>query len=206
MAPHRPGRQRGFSLIVVFLLVIVMVGLAAALMVSTQGDLQVAGQDREAQSAFYAAEAAIAFGKDWLTTANIGSGQTAWTTLLSSGSEMLCVPVGGARPGTACDQTKNPPVAYGDTKTLTYQFCFHNNADDQRYFDAVPTGDTADFDGDLVIEGYGYFGSSTAHVAVQIEVHPGGTAVGGYTSDLGGSLKQGSGSVSSIDATKSAVR
>jgi Tfp pilus assembly protein PilX len=203
---HPRGRQRGFSLIIVFLLIIVMVGLAAALMVSTQGDLQVAGQDREAQSAFYAAEASIAFGKDWLTSANIGAGTTSWSALLSSGSEMLCVTAGGARPGTTCDQTKNAPVAYGDTKTLTYQFCFHNNADDPRYFDAVPTGDTVDGDGALVIEGYGYFGSSTAHVAVQIAVTAGAATVGGYSSDLGGSLKRSAGDVGSIDATKQAVK
>src|SRR5438309_12082714 len=64
--PSRRRRQRGFSLIVVFLLILIMVGIASAVMMSTQGDLQVAGHDREAATALYAAEAGITYAQWWL--------------------------------------------------------------------------------------------------------------------------------------------
>ena len=62
--PWRP--QRGFSLIIVFLIIVVMSAVAGTVMVSTQGDLQVSAHDRESALAFYAAEAANAYGQQWL--------------------------------------------------------------------------------------------------------------------------------------------
>jgi hypothetical protein len=60
------ARQRGFSLMVVFLLVTVMVALAGTVALSTQADLSTAGQGRESRTAFYAAEYALAEGQAWL--------------------------------------------------------------------------------------------------------------------------------------------
>src|SRR5437773_10139221 len=59
-------RQRGFSLMVVFLLVMVMVALAGTVALSTQADLSTAGQGREARTTFYAAEYALAEGQAWM--------------------------------------------------------------------------------------------------------------------------------------------
>ena len=54
--------------------------------VTTQTDLQVAGQDREAATAFYAAEAGVAFAKDWLATQNLAQGAGAFSAILQSGA------------------------------------------------------------------------------------------------------------------------
>lgn len=181
-----PGsrRQRGFSLIIVFILVIAMVGIAAALMVSTQGDLQVAGQDRESATAFYAAEAGIAFAKDWLTSANMGQGNATWSTLLASGVPQLCVVGNGQTPGTV-PQTAQVP--YDLIRPASYRFCFHNNVDDPNYTLNPPTGDTVDGDGVLAIESYGYGpNGSVGHVTVNVAVTAGAAATNCYAGSGGG--------------------
>ncbi len=165
------------------MLIIVMVGAAATVMLSTQQDLSVAGQDREALESFYAAEYAVAQAKDYiasLTTVFWGGAGPGWTPLLSSGIVQLCAPKGVASPPTAPGtqlQATNPynnawsiptpatgtnVFAIG-TNSVQWAWCVHNDAEDINYIDS--TKDTGGVTGDnndandayhqIVIEGYG---------------------------------------------------
>ena len=89
----------GFSLIVVFLLMILMLGVGGLVLLATRSDLQVAGFDRESSSTFYAAEAGSAFAKEWLIARAVGAGAGSWNTVLQSAQSQLCVAVGGSHPG-----------------------------------------------------------------------------------------------------------
>jgi Tfp pilus assembly protein PilX len=201
------SRQRGFSLIVVFLLVIVMVGIATTVLVSTQADLQVAGVDRESSQTFYAAEAGIAWAKDWLSAQPVGTGSTAWSGLLASDAVQLCLPTTGAAPGIApkSGQVSVPYYATpsGAPPLTSYQWCVHNNSADPNYQKNPPTGDTADSDGILAIESYGY-GPNNATTRLYVEVMVNGTTSpgGDYAQGGGGELKQARGEGGTIDTTR----
>ena len=92
-------RQRGFALVIVFLILALMVGAAAALLLTTRTELAVATTERETASSFYAAEAAVAYGKDWLISRVTGQGAGAWTAVLLSKDVQLCAPGAGSSPG-----------------------------------------------------------------------------------------------------------
>jgi type IV pilus assembly protein PilX len=62
-------RQRGFSLIVVLLLLTIMIGLGTTALRTTAMDARIAGDDRDRQLAFEAAEAALRDAEGWLRTA-----------------------------------------------------------------------------------------------------------------------------------------
>jgi Tfp pilus assembly protein PilX len=194
--------QRGFSLIVVFLLIIVLVGLAASLMVSTQGDIQVAGQDREAATSFYAAEAGVAFAKDWLTTRPVNTGPGAFSPVFQSGATQLCLTVGGGKPGTLPNpgNIANSPggrTTLDAARTADYQFCVHNNADDPNYFTNPPNGDTVDGDGILQIEAYGWGPDGTAnHISAQVRNGSALQAITDYTCEGGDCGRKGGASES----------
>lgn len=206
------NRQRGFSLIVVFLLIVVMVGLAAAVLVSTQGDLQVAGQDREAANAFYAAEAGIAFAKDWLAQQPVGTGKNAWSTVLGSGAQQLCVGggVAGLKPPTQPGAAQ-AAVAYDPARTSSYRFCVHNNATDPNYFgtcanplQGAQTPDGTDCDGTIAVESFGFSADGTAsrlYVEIKAPVDVAQQA-GDYFQGGGGPLKQAVGEKTNIDQTQ----
>jgi len=165
------------------MLIIVMVGAAATVMLTTQQDLSVAGQDREALESFYAAEYAVAQAKDYiasLTTVFWGGTGPGWTPLLSSGIVQLCAPSGSGSPpktpGTQ-PQTTNvysnawsiPTAATGTnvfgigTNSVQWAWCVHNDAEDINYIDSTKdtggvTGDNNDANDNyhqIVIEGYG---------------------------------------------------
>ena len=119
-------RQRGFSLIVVFVIIIVMVGVASAVMITTQGDLQVAGNDREQMSALYAAEAGVSWAQ-WILFRFPQPTTTPWTLMLKAAypsdpsyspamAAMFCGPRGGVFPASLAPMTTLPtgiaPVAY----------------------------------------------------------------------------------------------
>lgn len=181
MPPVRPRpRQRGFVLITVFLVILLLLTLGGAVLLSTQSDLQVSGYDREAAIALYAAEAGVAFGKDWLAGRVSGTGAGAWTVLLRSGDALLCAPGSGAAPGVQ-PKANNAAVSYDVARSASYRFCIHNNALDDRYFDSPATGDTEDSDGMITIESYG-FGPGGAASRLTVEVSAGTTsrAVGDY--------------------------
>jgi Tfp pilus assembly protein PilX len=170
MAMARSNRQRGFSMIVVFLLLMVMVALAATVLLVTQGDLRSTGQDRVAVESFYGAEAAVAYGKEFLYGRSNGVGAGAWTGLLTSGVPQLCAPGDGTAPGTA---PVGAPAPYDANRGITFQFCLHDNAMDPNYFANQPSGDTADGDGIIAIEGYGYGpDGAKSHVSVEVKALP----------------------------------
>jgi Tfp pilus assembly protein PilX len=176
-APTFRRRDRGFSLLVVFMLIIVMVGAAAAVMLSTQQDLSVSGQDREQLQAFYAAEYAIAMGKDYLAANNVNvynpttssPPRLRWGQLLESTDVHLCTPAAvskPAAPGTACNDTSNPWTelqgtffANGNTTgtgpgtgsgpvKAQFRFCFHNDLEDLNFADRNTAGRNGNLDDD----------------------------------------------------------
>ena len=184
------SRQRGFSLLVVFLLLSVMVGVAAMLLLTAQTDLQVTGQDREASTAFYAAESAVAFAKDFLTTQAPPVGPSPWSALLQSNQVQLCQPcnfnvpacaVVGSEPGVV-PRANQPWVAYdlnAPAQTF-FRFCVHNNALDSTYTLVANAGDTVDGDGILAVEAYGRGpGGSISRITVEVQAATGNSAVGG---------------------------
>lgn len=181
----RSGRrsERGFSLLVVFVLMVAMVGMAGLVATSTQQDLSISGQDREAKMAFYAAEYGVAQAKDFLSTAGF-SQTTGWQTLLAGGGIQLCNPVGGAQPGTQPKSTFPKKAFYtAGTNTIEYNWCLHNNRDDPGYMfppGGVANGDTTDNEPAhlLTIEAFGYapFGATSRITAT----------IGGPTTTTGG--------------------
>ncbi len=169
------AQQQGFTLIVVFMIMIAMISVAAAVMVTTQGDLRVAGQDRQAAAAFYAAEAGDAFARDWLAKQNVGLGAGAFTALLQSGALQLCAPGNGSAPGTV-PKTAQGMVSFDSDRGSQYQYCIHNNADDAAYANSPSTGDSVDSDGIVAIESYGYAPNGAAnHVTVSVRAALGPT-------------------------------
>ena len=183
MRPRR-RRDRGFSLFIVLMLITVMVGVAATVILSTQQDLSVAGQDREALSAFYAAEYAAARAKDFLAGAVAADGITpasfaaggGWTPILAQ------LTAAGAPEGCATGPTnasaRMPWQSLDATTRWTY--CIHNNADDLAYVDpggSAPPGcvgksadacDERDPSHVLTIEAWGAYAGAQAHVAVDV--------------------------------------
>ena len=122
------NRQRGFTLIVIFLLVILMVGMAATVLMSSQTDLQIAGQDRESTIAFYAAETGIAYGKDWLSANSHGApGPSAWNAILNSNVAQLCGPNPNLYQPGVVPQTLRQPYDFNAPQQIFYNFCIHNN-------------------------------------------------------------------------------
>lgn len=186
----RRGRQRGFSLIVVFLLIIVMVGVSSAVMLSAQGDLQVSGHDREGAAALYAAEAGVAWAQ-WFLSRYANPGQK-WDTVIHSPDPAVqaayCAAPGGnlgaphpwtalppavapaaaSTPGQQAAPLPGTAVLYDDVRGVTYQWCIHNNALDPNYgMGAIPlaSADTSDGDNIVTIESYGWYGRGTLAAA-----------------------------------------
>lgn len=141
------------------MLVIVMIGVAGAVILSTQEDLAVSGQDREALTAFYAAEYGVAQAKDWL----YGKALAQWTPitnfndwgailvqLRSAGVQQGCLPTGGGnvtwpvQPRMAWqDYNKNSGGGVSVDQfslgpgNVMWRYCIHNNADDLAYLDTA---------------------------------------------------------------------
>ncbi len=74
--------QRGFSLVVVFLILSLMAAAALAVLVTARSDIRVSGHERLRSVAFYAAEAGLAYAKADLTTR--WSPSSLWTPVLSN--------------------------------------------------------------------------------------------------------------------------
>jgi hypothetical protein len=165
------------------MLIMIMVGAAAGVMLSTQQDLSVAGQDRESLQAFYAAEYAVAQGKDYLANQGVLAFTSSWNPLLTSSDLHLCTggPTGSnpTAPGRN-PATNNPWVEFeaGTTATtmlqpftvagtasggakVQWRWCVHNDPDDPAYLNGATwsvsgnTDDSHDPSGFIVIEGYG---------------------------------------------------
>ncbi|MSP57156.1 MAG: hypothetical protein EXR69_16400 [Myxococcales bacterium] len=163
-------------------------------MLSSQADLTVAGQDRETSVAFYAAETAASFGRDWLLNpppplaAPAPNVATSWSAMLlamqASNAPQLCVypgPAGAFRPGTALKAAQVPVTFNTGLVPGTFNYCFHNNAADPEWRNGV-AGNTTDGDGIIAIEAYGS-GPSGQTSRITIEVQAAGvvaTQQGGY--------------------------
>jgi Tfp pilus assembly protein PilX len=141
------------------MLMIVMVGIAATVILSTQQDLSVAGQDREQQQAFYAAEYAIAQAKDYLekqvptTIPNIANftSSGSWTTLLqavnTAGVPQACssgptnLPATPISPSMGWQDYNGPTgvlaIPSGSNQHVMWRYCIHNNAEDMAYLDSA---------------------------------------------------------------------
>ncbi len=175
-------RQEGFSLLVVFLILSVMAAAAMAVLMTTRTDIKVAGHEREHAVAFYAAEAALAYGKaellpKWSTTQK-------WTPVLKTSSYRAGVTRDYRFGGNGLPSIR-----------ATYTFRFVNNSDD-------PSGKAdTDSDGRVVIVGIGRVYDAggrklTATVTLQNEVewHVQAAGAGGYQAqpnqDVSGSARK----------------
>jgi len=168
----RSRRDRGFSLLIVLMLGAVMAGVAATVILSTQRDLSVAGQDRETLQAFYAAEYGVAQAKDLLAAELAASAITpadfvsrgGWTPILvalASRTESCAPGPLARRPMTALDGSAR------------FTFCVRNDASDIAYLDpnAACAGDVCDERDPrhvLTIEAWGATSTKQAHVAVDV--------------------------------------
>lgn len=148
------------------MLMIVMVGIAATVILSTQQDLSVAGQDREQLQAFYAAEYAVAQAKDYLQkqvpVATVGNFTLTggWTTVLqtvnAAGVPQGCASGPSGLPATPLSprmgwQEYNKangavepfqiPATGTSNNHVMWRYCIHNNNDDIAYLDT--TGNAA---------------------------------------------------------------
>lgn len=174
MVPLRPTRQRGFTLVLVFFLILLVMGVLTALLVSAQGDLQVAAVDRESSSAFYAAETATSYGKDWLLSRSPSPGANAWTSILKTNPGVLCVVgVNASQPGTALPATQRAvslktgalqPTSACPPGEACVNFCVRNNSLDPNWMTPTPANwanvnkrpDWNDADGVITVEAYGW--------------------------------------------------
>jgi type II secretory pathway pseudopilin PulG len=182
--PRRRRRDRGFSLLVVLLLIIAMLGVAATVIVSTQQNLSLAGQDREALQAFYAAEYAVAQAKDELAGAAADGGLTAanfaarggWTPILQQ------LAADGASAGCATGPTHaTPRMQWRELDGgARWRFCVHNDVGDLSRLDpsgvapascagvAPETCDARDPLHLVTLEAWGAVGVAVTHLSVDV--------------------------------------
>jgi Tfp pilus assembly protein PilX len=178
----RRRRDRGFSLLVVLMLITVMAGVAGTVILSTQQDLSLAGQDREALAAFYAAEGGVAQAKDWLAARLAAGGITpatfvavgGWTPILG---ELAGAPEGCATGPLAATARRAWTRLDGNTR---FTFCIHNDASDIAFLDpggTTPPGcagkrgdvcDERDPRHAITIEAWGASATTQAHVSVEV--------------------------------------
>lgn len=153
----RSRAQRGFSLIVIFLLLALMAAAATAVLLASRTDTRVSGRQRETTLAFFSAEAGIAYGKAFLTAQWHPTGF--WTGVLDDPPNSVSYEVGGF------------DIGGGDTLpklNSRYTYSFTNNANDAG-------GPTTDTDGRVIITSVGQAldrsGTKVlAQVTLQVEV------------------------------------
>ncbi len=186
--------QRGFSLVIVFLIIIVMVGIAAGVMVTTQGDVQVSGAAREAKVAFYAAQAGLAQAEDYLLVKSGGGGS--WTQFLASGDPKLCGPINTGQPigPPRCPTAQNPvDNTFDPSRQAGVRYCIHNNAIDPRYVDngVSGSGDLNDGDNIITVESWGYGANNAmAHLVMDVRFPAGTQRRFSYAQQGGSEVKQ----------------
>jgi Tfp pilus assembly protein PilX len=181
---RRRRRDRGFSLLVVFLLIIAMLGVAATVILSTQQNLSQAGQDREALQAFYAAENAVAQAKDHLAGAAAAAALTPANFAARGGWTAVLQPLAadGAVEGCASGPVHaTPRMAWRELDGgVRWRFCVHNDAGDLARLD--PSGvapascagvlaeacDARDPLHLVTIEAWGGAGAAVTHLAVDV--------------------------------------
>ena len=191
------SRQRGFSLLIVFMLMAVLITTAGIMLWTTQGGIAVTGITREQTLALEAAEYSVAQAKALIASQNpsLFNSTTGWTPLLTSSSttitNMLCANAAGntaTAPGTAVKTATNPwnnlfvdgsGAQIVGAPPAQWRFCIHNNADDPHYLDTAGNAPANIANGEindqrdpqhlLVIEGYGTGpNGAAAHVTVTV--------------------------------------
>jgi hypothetical protein len=125
--------QRGFSLVIVFLLLSMMAAAALAVLLSARTDIRVSGHDRLNSVAFYSAEAGLAYAKGYVIPK--WNSSTFWTPVLQDPQA-----TSGINQDYEFGGTSGIPKVEAD-----YTYRFSNNTDD-------PSGQpTVDSDGRVVI-------------------------------------------------------
>ncbi len=201
--PIGPGgaRQRGFALLVVLLIIVLMAGAASVTLLASQVDLRIAGEDVASTGAFYAAETAVAFGTDWLRAQAPPLGGGAWTAILASGDPHLCA-ANPQQPGLPWITPSLPAVPFDPSRGTAWVFCVHNNALDPVFATGVPAPNTVDSDGLIAIEGYGYGpNGQISRVTVELGVAGVPTVISDYAQSGGNALKQAHGDNRSVAVT-----
>lgn len=153
----RSRAQRGFSLIVIFLLLALMAAAATAVLLASRTDTRVSGRHRETTLAFFAAEAGVAYGKAFLTTQWQPTGY--WTSVLDDPANSVTYEVGGF------------DIGGGDVLpklNTRYTYSYSNNANDTG-------GPNSDTDGRVIITSVGQAldrsgNKVLAQVTLQVEV------------------------------------
>jgi hypothetical protein len=155
------------------MLMIVMVGAAATVILSTQQDLSVAGGDREALQSFYAAEYAVAVAKDYVmgNVAAFWNSGTGYTPLLRSGIKELCGANSDPISTNTWNEFKGGAFYTGGGSAgpkVQYRWCVRNNPEDIAYVDptVLSSGETADL-------------TDTYDPSHQVEIHGFGQIVNG---------------------------
>ena len=147
MPIRRPRpKQGGFSVIIVLILLIMLVGLAMILLATSRGDLFGATNEREQAVAFYAAEAGISHGKAYMSSVPYDP-VLKWKAIL------------GTTQGRTIDYVvpdTNPPITIPASYTVT----FTNNIDN-----APDAG--GDMDGKIVLTSIGV-GPNNSRAVIQI--------------------------------------
>lgn len=149
--------QRGFSLVIVFLLLTMMAAAAMAVLLSARTDVRVSGHDRLNSVAFYSAEAGLAYAKGYIIPK--WNSSTFWTPVLQDPQA-----TSGINQDYKFGGTSGIPKVEAD-----YTYRFSNNIDD-------PSGQpTVDSDGRIVIISTGRALDSSgtrtmATVTLQMEV------------------------------------
>ena len=193
----RRSRQRGFSLLTVFMLMALMITTAGMMLWTTQGGIAVTGIGREQTLALEAAEYSVARAKALISSQSpaLFNSTTGWTPLLTSSStaitDVLCANAAGntaTAPGTTVKTATNPwnnlfvdasGIQIVGAAAAQWRFCIHNNADDPHYLDTVGNtppnvangeiNDQRDPQHLLAIEGYGTGpNGAAAHVTVLV--------------------------------------
>ncbi|MFH2006385.1 MAG: hypothetical protein ABI333_07360 [bacterium] len=150
--------QRGFSLIVIFLLLALMAAAATAVLLASRTDMRISGRHRESSLSFFSAEAGVAYAKQALATR--WNATTYWTGVLSDAPVTTSYEVGGIE---ISQGNKLPKL------NSRFTYTFRNNLDD-------PSGDPMiDSDGKVIVTSVGQSLDVTgnkvlAQVTLQVEV------------------------------------
>lgn len=194
-------RQRGFTLAIVMLLVLLLAGGVAILFASTQAEIRLTGDEVESVASFYAAETAVATAKDWLRGQAPTIGNSSWQAVLGSGAPQLCAR-GGLSNFQPWSTPALAPVVYDAARGTSYTFCIRNNALDPSFLG----GDGNHVDGDSVvaIEAFGYGPNGQANrISVEVGITASAVLVTDYVQAGGSALKQARGDLRAVNTTRS---
>jgi hypothetical protein len=197
---RKEGRRRpdaGFTLVVVALRLLILTATAPIALHTTRTDLNAAGRLRESKYAFYAAEAGLAAGKEFL--ASRWDPVTRWTSVIPRTAPPPCAFVESGRinccpaGSTACLQSDpfyRPFQSSTDPQLralrTAYYVTFRNNCTPPNCLDNA-ADPLRDDDGRVIISATG-FGPNGARVTLELQVAQSGqgSLITDYTAQQGG--------------------